>query len=448
MPGVLPVPIVLVSYMRPHLLRRIIPLIDKKTLYPHRIIVVHNSPENDFENPVNREAVDLIKRFKVTGEISDHIFTERNLGQAGGQNVGLNWVNANMPIESRYIVFTQDDLEPPDLRPCWLERMVHLIDKHPDYGSIAMRIERTGRLDWDEKDELIPSHKSVPAVFRIHRLDELNALGTDPFAGVKRWESQLAARLMEKLHKKQGFATHVFASHWGYTEENKGYLGEFKDYFSYSPERVHQAEDKPYPKIDPNSLEPIPNQVFPHDKEEFDYRNKYWNEHIGLQSDQETRRKRIQKDEAKKIVLSKGGKWVDLGSGSDKIDPSMDGIDAWPYPGVTMTGDCMDLWFVEDATYDGVAASHLLEHSKRPIKETLKEWDRILKPGGTMVLIVPNAAKRPSTILELSHNYALTPEVLGQLVGRFLGHKIERLDNIAGVPDRKAALICVSTKRL
>ena len=109
--GVNPIPIVLISYMRPHLLHRVIKLIDKRTLYPHRVLVVHNSPEN-FEDPVNRRAVDIIKRFKVTGEISDFVFTGQNLGQAEGQNVGLDWVEKNMP-DAEYVVFTQDDLAPP-----------------------------------------------------------------------------------------------------------------------------------------------------------------------------------------------------------------------------------------------------------------------------------------------------------------------------------------------
>lgn len=430
LPGVNPIPIILVSYMRPHLLRRIIKLIDERTFFPHRLIIVHNSPEN-FEDPINREAVDLIKRFKVTGEVADHIFTEDNLGQAGGQNVGLKWIETNMPA-AEYVVFTQDDLAPPDLRPCWLERVKHLIDKYPDYGAIAFRIERTSRLDWDEgQDDLIPSHKSVPAVFRIHRMKELRELYPDPFAGIKRWESQLCQKLMEKLQKKQGFATRLFASHWGYSEENKGYLGEFKDYFSYSPERVHQAEAKPYPEIHPTSLEPLPNQNFPHDKEEFDRRNAFWNTYIGIQAEHtaESPKRQIVREYIGKIATEHGGLWVDMGCGRKKVLDNMHGCDMWPYDGVTYTGDCFDTWWIANNTYDGLCSSHLLEHCKRPIKEALREWIRIVKPGGKIVIVVPDGENRPSTICEPSHNYAFSKGVLHSLLGKALHQRVLLVDN-------------------
>ena len=43
---------------------------------------------------------------------------------------------------------------------------------------------------------------------------------------------------------------------------------------------------------------------------------------------------------------------------------------------------------VPDAAYDVIMASHVLEHVLDPIA-ALREWDRKLKPGGRMLLLLP-----------------------------------------------------------
>jgi ubiquinone/menaquinone biosynthesis C-methylase UbiE len=44
---------------------------------------------------------------------------------------------------------------------------------------------------------------------------------------------------------------------------------------------------------------------------------------------------------------------------------------------------------IEDGTYDFLLASHILEHVANPIK-ALKEWHRILRPGGSLLVLLPN----------------------------------------------------------
>ena len=56
---------------------------------------------------------------------------------------------------------------------------------------------------------------------------------------------------------------------------------------------------------------------------------------------------------------------------------------------------------VKDATYNFVISSNCLEHVANPVK-ALKSWVDILKPGGTILLIVPNKKnnfdhRRPDT---------------------------------------------------
>jgi SAM-dependent methyltransferase len=44
---------------------------------------------------------------------------------------------------------------------------------------------------------------------------------------------------------------------------------------------------------------------------------------------------------------------------------------------------------IDSAFYDFVAASHVLEHVANPLR-ALNEWKRILKPGGTLLVVVPD----------------------------------------------------------
>jgi SAM-dependent methyltransferase len=45
---------------------------------------------------------------------------------------------------------------------------------------------------------------------------------------------------------------------------------------------------------------------------------------------------------------------------------------------------------IADGTYDFVLSSHSLEHSANPLK-CLAEWIRVLKPGGAVLLLLPNS---------------------------------------------------------
>jgi SAM-dependent methyltransferase len=65
------------------------------------------------------------------------------------------------------------------------------------------------------------------------------------------------------------------------------------------------------------------------------------------------------------------------------------------YPGKTgknIFGDGSFLSSISDESYDFVLSSHNLEHFANPIR-ALKEWGRVLKHGGLMVVVLPHYAK-------------------------------------------------------
>jgi SAM-dependent methyltransferase len=58
-------------------------------------------------------------------------------------------------------------------------------------------------------------------------------------------------------------------------------------------------------------------------------------------------------------------------------------------PGKNFFVDGSDMSGVADNSYDFVLSSHNLEHFANPVK-ALKEWQRVTRPGGGLILVVPD----------------------------------------------------------
>jgi SAM-dependent methyltransferase len=73
-------------------------------------------------------------------------------------------------------------------------------------------------------------------------------------------------------------------------------------------------------------------------------------------------------------------------------------------PGRQFVAEATRLDFAPSASYDFVLSSHMLEHSANPVK-VLAEWRRVVKPGGTLVVILPHRDatfdhRRPVTTIQ------------------------------------------------
>jgi SAM-dependent methyltransferase len=73
-------------------------------------------------------------------------------------------------------------------------------------------------------------------------------------------------------------------------------------------------------------------------------------------------------------------------------------------PGQQFVAEATDLHFLPDGGYDFVLSSHMLEHSANPL-QALREWLRLLKPGGALFLVLPHREgtfdhRRPVTSLQ------------------------------------------------
>jgi len=88
--------------------------------------------------------------------------------------------------------------------------------------------------------------------------------------------------------------------------------------------------------------------------------------------------------------LENGEKYLHLGCG-DINHPKFINIDARPARHVHYVRQIDDLSLFRTNTIDLIYASHCLEHfSYQKISDVLNEWFRVLKPGGTLRLSVPD----------------------------------------------------------
>ena len=76
------------------------------------------------------------------------------------------------------------------------------------------------------------------------------------------------------------------------------------------------------------------------------------------------------------------GKGIDIGYGGDLLSENCQGWDI-------ENGDAQYLKGIKDRTFDFVYSSHLLEHMADP-SGALKNWWRVLKEGGYLILYLPH----------------------------------------------------------
>jgi SAM-dependent methyltransferase len=110
--------------------------------------------------------------------------------------------------------------------------------------------------------------------------------------------------------------------------------------------------------------------------------------------------------------------------------------------GMELIAEACDASAIADESYDFVAASHVLEHVANPLR-ALQEWKRILKPSGTILVVLPDKAgtfdhRRSFTTFEhikADFESNVTEADLAHLEEILELHDLE-LDSPAGSPDQ------------
>jgi predicted SAM-dependent methyltransferase len=112
--------------------------------------------------------------------------------------------------------------------------------------------------------------------------------------------------------------------------------------------------------------------------------------------------------------------------GSRKRSEGWKTFDIVPGPEVDFTGDCKDLSQFADGSVETIYASHVLEHVpyNREMLKTLKGWFRVLKPGGTVMISVPDL----ETLCRLFVHPQLTPENRFEVMRIMFGGQLDPHD--------------------
>ena len=103
-----------------------------------------------------------------------------------------------------------------------------------------------------------------------------------------------------------------------------------------------------------------------------------------------------------------------LGCGK-RFFPGFVHIDAVDYPHVDHVATIDNLSFLQTDSIDLIYNCHVLEHFKRrDVDRVLREWQRVIKPGGTLRVSVPDFSK----LCEVYQRENKLELVIGALFGR------------------------------
>lgn len=103
-----------------------------------------------------------------------------------------------------------------------------------------------------------------------------------------------------------------------------------------------------------------------------------------------------------------------LGCGRRRIDGYVH-IDVVDYPHIDHVSSIDNLSFLQDRSVDVIYNCHVLEHFKRrDVQRVLREWHRVLVPGGVLRISVPDFA----ALCEVYQRHRELGLVIGPIFGR------------------------------
>lgn len=141
---------------------------------------------------------------------------------------------------------------------------------------------------------------------------------------------------------------------------------------------------------------------------------------------------------------------LDIGCGHNKTVPAALGVDRVARGIVGASGgrkfDRAETDLVADASslpleegsQEYVIARHVLEHLVDPVL-ALKEWHRVLEPGGVLAIACPDEDACSSIMLDWEHKHAFTPTSLTNLL-RLVGFEVEENEVVRVRPGFSFAL--------
>ena len=106
---------------------------------------------------------------------------------------------------------------------------------------------------------------------------------------------------------------------------------------------------------------------------------------------------------------------LNIGCGKNTLPPPWINVDAYGDPDVKHDLNIIPWHFAEDQSVDQIAAWHIFEHLEQ-WWDAFKECARILKPGGTLEIRVPDESSA-SALTYRDHLHVFSPLSFNDLVG-------------------------------
>lgn len=361
-------------------------IIYSSAFYPVEVIIVNNGSA---DIKVGVKNVKVIK----TGE---------NLGWESGLKEGLKHTN------SKYVVFCNDDIYIPRASGRNFRDMIRMMDMNPNIGAMGP----ASNVVMGFQNMLVdPQMHSFPVPFLIGfcmlvRREALDKIGGIDDSAPGGDDIDLSIRLKDAGYDLVCYKA-AFVFHYGFQTGNK----------------VHGGPDKPMGWNSPAMTERTTDWLIR--KHGF---LKWWKTMIqsgmvGLQkaSDKESD---IEGEMVKKYI--KPGLIVELGVGAKKTVPEAIGVDevakgekiyllSNAVSVADIQADVTEKLPFDDSSVDTVIARHILEHCVPTIK-VLRDWKRILKIGGRLIIAVPDEEITETIPLNPEHVVSFTPDSLKDLV--------------------------------
>lgn len=208
------VDIALVCWNRPQFTRWSIQSIHDNTSYPYRLIVIDNGS--------NRSMQGSLYEMKYNGLIDQLILLDKNYGLEWAKNKVMEFV------ESPYFISTDNDILAYKYEPCWLERLVSLMDKYPEYAAIGCRpqiLVGSGNPFEGREDDIV-DFPHIPGYLRIMRTEITRQVGAwNDKRPLRGHEEIWISERFRNMGYKVGWANKVRCWHlfgeenWGYTKD-------------------------------------------------------------------------------------------------------------------------------------------------------------------------------------------------------------------------------------
>lgn len=216
--------IVVTTWNRPEFTYRHLQSIKQNTSYPHRVIVIDNGSEKEMQS--------RLWDFKREGWIDILVLLDKNYGLEHAKNIGMQFV------ESKYFISTDNDILAYRYDPCWLTKLVELMDNNPEYAQIACRpqiLVGTGNI-FEGRTEDIVEFSHVPGYLRIMNTELTRKIGAwNDKRPLRGHEELWASERFRELGYKNGWANNVKCWHLFGEESDWGYKGMKPEEHGHNP---------------------------------------------------------------------------------------------------------------------------------------------------------------------------------------------------------------------